>query len=309
MTPAALPLLTLPRGYDKIPVIVGPTASGKTQLALEFAERNHGEIVGVDSIQVYRHFDLGSGKPTVEERQRVPHHGIDVADAQQPLDAGMAAGLAWNALVDITSRGRLPVLCGGTFLWVRAVLYGLADSAPQSAELRAQHRQWVEAEGALALHERLRAVDAVSAARWSPNDVMRTSRALEVFTLTGRPLSELHAAHGFTQPRVPFRLIGVQRSTEELRARIAARTQAWLAAGWRDEVNHLVTLGYEHTRPMQSVGYKHVLASVRGELAEADLATAIERATWVLVRRQRTWLRDESVTWLAPSQPLTSDGW
>lgn len=279
-------------------VVVGPTASGKTALAIALAERWNGEVIGVDSVQVYRRFDIGSGKPTAEERARVAHHLVDVADAKTPLDAAQFAALAEDAVRSVQARGRVAVVCGGTFLWVRALLFGLAEGAPSSPELRAEHQAFAEAHGRAALHARLAEVDPVSAARLAPNDLVRVSRALEVHALTGETLSAAQERHGFREARHAFRYVGVHRERDELAARIAARTRAWLAAGWVDEVRALLEDGYAETRPMGSVGYRQVRDHVQGTLAEGDLAEEIDRATRVFVRRQRTWLRDEPVTWV-----------
>ncbi|HEU4532836.1 MAG TPA: tRNA (adenosine(37)-N6)-dimethylallyltransferase MiaA [Polyangiaceae bacterium] len=293
-------LIAPPEGGEVL-AVVGPTASGKTRLAVALAEAFGGEIVGADSVQIYRRFDAGSGKPTADERARVPHHLVDVADAREPFDAARFAALAEEAIAGVRARGKVPIVCGGTFLWVKALLFGLAEGAPSSPELRARHLELAEREGRAALHGRLREVDPASAERLAPNDFVRVSRALEVFELTGRRLSELQAAHGFRAPRHRARLLGVGWERDALDARVRARTQAFLAAGWVEEVRALEAEGYADTRPMQSVGYRQVLAHVRGELPRGELAPAVDRATRIFVRRQRTWLRDQPVHWLPPS--------
>jgi tRNA dimethylallyltransferase len=285
----------------EIAVVVGPTASGKSELALELAERLDGEIVGADSVQVYRHFDIGSSKPSIADRERVAHHLIDVADPGEPLDAATYAALAERAVSDVRARGKLPIVCGGSFLWVRALLYGLAEAPPADASVRSRHLAWAHAEGRAALHARLAEVDPESAARLAPNDFVRVSRALEVFELSGRPLSAFQAAHGFRRPRYAAHLFAIRFSPDELLRRIERRTRRILDAGFVAEVRHLIELGYRDTRPMASVGYRQVLAFVEGRLAEADVAPAIDRATKVFARRQRTWLRDEAITWLDPA--------
>lgn len=287
-----------PPREDELLVVVGPTASGKTALALALADALSGEIVGADSVQVYRRFDVGSGKPTTEELARAPHHLIDVADAKEPLDAAAFVELADRAIADVRARGRTPIVCGGTFLWVKALLHGLAEGAPRSDEIRARHKAEAEATGRAALHARLAEVDPPSAAKLGPNDLVRVSRALEVFELTGERMSDVQARHGFRAPRHQARLVGVRRDLEELKARIHARTVGFFARGLVDEVRALLDDGYGETRAMGSVGYAEAKEVVLGRLAEAEAVTAIDRATRVLVRRQSTWLRDEPVTWL-----------
>jgi tRNA dimethylallyltransferase len=283
-------------------VVVGPTATGKTELAVELAERYDGEIVSADSVQVYRAFSIGTGKPSPDERTRAVHHLIDVVDPLEPVDAARFGELAEQAIADIRARGKRPIVCGGTFLWVRALIYGLAPAPPADAEVRARHRALVEEKGRSALHAALAAVDPVSAARLAPNDFVRVSRALEVHELTGLPLTTFHEQHGFRTPRYRARLVGVKRAPAELDERIAARVRVMLRAGWVDEVRALVAAGYASARAMGSVGYGQIHAAIHSGAPVDDeaLYDPIRRATRVFARRQRTWLRDERVEWLEP---------
>lgn len=287
-----------PPSEGELLVVVGPTASGKTELAIELAERFGGEVVGADSIQVYRHFDVGSGKPTASERERVRHHLVDVLDPLESVDARTFSSLADAAIADIRQRSRVPIVSGGTFLWIKALVQGLTPAAPADPAIRARHKALAEAMGRAALHARLAEVDPASAQRLAPNDLVRVSRALEVFELSGRPMSAWHAEHGFRDARHRYRLIGAAQSHEVLDARIEARVRAWLAMGWLDEVRGLMARGYGGARAMGSVGYKEVRAHLAGELPGAELSTAIVRSTRVFARRQRTWLRDEPVVWV-----------
>ena len=290
-----------PPDEDELVVVVGPTASGKTALALELAARWGGEIIGADSVQIYRRFDLGSAKPTPEERARAAHHLVDVLDPLEPMDAGRYVELADRAIADVRASGRVPIVCGGTFLWVKALVHGLAESGPKDDAVRARHAEIAERDGRAAIHARLAEVDPKSAARLSPNDLVRTSRALEVYELTGRPQSELHESHGFRPERHRARLIGVHRGRDDLDRRIAERTDALLAAGFVEEVRALLADGYAEARAMGSVGYREVRAHLAGELGGGELSGAIVRSTRVFVRRQRTWLRDAGVQWVEPT--------
>lgn len=283
---------------NELLVVVGPTASGKTALAIELASLCQGEVVNADSVQIYRHFDIGSGKPSPQERARVPHHLFDALDPLDAIDAGRYAEMADEVIADIRSRGRIPIVCGGTFLWVLALTHGLAELPPASPSIRARHIEEAERDGRESLHIRLQGVDPKTAARLAPNDFVRVSRALEVWELTGKPLSALHEEHGFAKARYATRLVGIRWSKEELAERIANRTRAFLASGWKDEVRSLVDRGYREARAMSSVGYKQVLDCIEGRLDESELEDAIDRATRVFARRQRTWLRERDVTWL-----------
>jgi tRNA dimethylallyltransferase len=286
------------RHPEDLLAIVGPTASGKTGLAVGLAERIGGEVVSADSVQVYRGFDVGSGKPTGDELARAPHHLVGTLDPLDSVDAGSWADSASSAIAGIRARGRVPIVCGGTFLWVKALLFGLAEAPAASAEVRERMRAQADAEGRPALHAKLREVDPESADRLHPNDWVRVSRALEVFELTGKPLSAWQREHGFGRVRHRAKLVAISCSAEMLTARIRTRVRTWLARGWTDEVRGLLEGGYGSARAMGSVGYAQVRATLEGRLRQADLEEAIVRATRVFARRQRTWLNHADVTWL-----------
>jgi tRNA dimethylallyltransferase len=278
--------------------VVGPTASGKTDLAIAVCERVGGEIVSADSVQIYRGFDIGSGKPSAEERARAPHHLIDVLDPSETADAMAYAALAERAIDDIRARGKVPILCGGTYFWVRALVIGLAPAPRADEAIRARHRAITDERGRAALHEELARVDAVSAARLHPNDVVRVSRALEVHELSGRTMSEHHAEHGFRAHRMASAMIAITTTPELLTERIRRRAELWLANGWLDEVRELVERGYGETRAMGSVGYKEVHAHLLGTLPREALLDTIVQSTRTFARKQRTWLRSAPIEWL-----------
>lgn len=284
--------------------MVGPTGSGKTEFALGLCERIGGEIVSADSVQIYRRFDIGSAKPTLAERARIRHHLIDELDPLDRADAARFVELAEARLTDIAARGKRPVICGGTFLWMRALIYGLAPAPGADPAIRARHQLEAREHGREHLHARLAAVDPDSHRRLSPNDIVRVSRALEVFELTGRPLSELQAEHGFREPRHPALLIGVRRERAELDRRIRERVLQMFERGWLDEVRGLFDSGLGEAHALGSVGYRQVAEAVRsgGAVDLPPLIESVVRATRVFVRRQMTWLRDEPVRWLAPEE-------
>ncbi len=282
----------------KLLCIVGPTASGKSDLALATCEAVGGELVSADSIQIYRGFDIGSGKPTHEERARIAHHFVDTHDALSPIDAVSFARLADATIRDIRGRGRIPIVCGGTFFWVRALVLGLVDAPAADATIRARHRALADERGRGALHEELRRVDPESAERLHPNDFVRVSRALEVHELSGRKLSDWQTEHGFKEKRFDAAMLAIAHEPEALTERITARVERWLDHGWLDEVRALLDAGYGDARAMASVGYSEVRAHVQGKLTREELAGSIVRATRVFARRQRTWLGHAGVEWL-----------
>jgi tRNA dimethylallyltransferase len=249
---------------------------------------------------VYRLFDIGTGKPSQKDRERVPHHLIDVCEPNETLDAAGFARQAAEQIEQIQSRNRLPIVCGGTFLWVRALLFGLAEAPAGDDAIRAAHRALVEREGRAALHAELAKVDAECAARLNPNDFVRVSRALEVFQLSGKPMSEWQRDHGFKQPLYDAKLVGIRHEPEELDRRIRERAVQMFERGWLDEVRELSRLGHRETRAMGSVGYKQVALALEAARFELDTLTDdIVRATRIFARRQRTWLRDQPVTWVS----------
>ena len=278
-------------------VVVGPTASGKSALATALCERLGGEIVSADSVQVYRGFDIGSAKPTAEERARLPHHLVDVADADAPLHAGRFAEMADEAIADVAARGRLPVVVGGTGLWVRALLRGLVPVPPPDPAVRARLRDEAERRGDEAMHARLRRVDPKAAARIHPCDRVRVLRALEVYEQTGEPLGELQARHALGEPRYPVRVLYVERPLEQLDARIESRIDAFLRAGWLREVEALLARWGRDVRPMNSVGYRqmveHLLDGVPLDEARRRAVVATRR----YARRQRTWWARDPLLW------------
>jgi len=286
---------------NELLVVVGPTASGKTELAVRLAETFGGEVVSADSVAVYTEFEIGTGKPSAAERARAPHHLIDVVAPLEPMDAARFAELADAKIREISARGRRVIVCGGTFLWVRALLHGLAEAPPADPALREAHRQRAETEGRAALHAELAKVDPEGAERLNPNDFVRVSRALEVFELSGTPLSRWQAQHAFRGERHPHRLVGIRHAPEALDARIMARLDRMLDSGWVSEVEELVARGFAEARAMRSVGYKQVFEAVLTGNA-GELRDRIYRATRVFARRQRTWLRDQPVQWLTPER-------
>jgi tRNA dimethylallyltransferase len=276
----------------RIVLIVGPTASGKSALALRVAEAAGGEIVSADSQQVYRGMDIGTGKVGAAERARVRHHLLDVIPASETMTAARFAELADAAIADAAARGRPVIVAGGTGLYVRALMFGLFAGPGADAALRAQ----LEAEGAPALHARLARVDPAAAARIGVADLRRLVRALEVHALTGEPMSVHQDRHDVRRaaPRYDARWIGLCPARAELVARIDARVAAMVAAGLVDEVRALIDAGVPAAaRAFDAIGYREVRALLQGSLPAAELVPRIQAATRQYARRQLGWFRSE----------------
>ncbi len=276
----------------RIVCIMGPTASGKTALALALAEALGAEIVGADSVQLYRHFDIGSGKPTPAELARAPHHLIGTFDPRTPCDAGAFAELADAALADIAGRGRPALVVGGTGLYVRALLHGLARVPPVSPAVRERVLAECARLGPAALHARLAEVDPALAARLAPSDAQRITRALEVHEQTGRPLSAFQAPHGFAPRRYDACILAPDWPRPDLQRRIEQRVLGMFADGFVAEVRGLLAAGYPRDlRPMQAVGYRQVVAHVLDGVPLAETVARVQQAQRQYAKRQLTWLR------------------
>lgn len=284
-SPSPGPLLT---------VVAGPTASGKSALALALAEATGAELVSADSQQVYRHFDLGTAKPSAEELARVPHHLVSVIEPTEAFDAARFQALADAAIAAITSRGRPVIVVGGTGLYLRVLLHGVVDAPPKNPELRAELEAFADAEGEAALHARLAEVDPPTAARLPIQDRLRIIRALEIHAGSGTPASALREAHRFQAARYPYRMWVLQPEREALYGIINARAEEMYRQGLLEEVRGLVARGYRETAPMRSVGYVQALDVVEGRCSVAEGLARTQQATRHYAKRQLTWFRKES---------------
>lgn len=275
--------------------MVGPTASGKTAAAVRLAEEIGGEVISCDSVAVYRGLDIGAAKPSREQRARVPHHLIDVADPNQRFSAARWAELADAAAQDIDARGKRVVVAGGTGLYLRAFLRGLVQTPPADPEIRARHQQMPIEE----LRAAVERVDPAIAARLGPADRVRLSRALEVWEQTGVPLSELQKRQPMA-PRYDARIYGIEPPRADLHARIDARVHAMIDAGLVDEVRALRERWGDSAPALVSLGYSQLVAHLRGETTLEEAVRRIQRDTRHFARRQLTWFRGESgVLWYA----------
>lgn len=280
-------------------VLSGPTASGKSAAAMALARRLPLEIVSADSVQVYRGMDIGTAKPTPMERREVPHHLIDVADPDEPYSAGRFVRDAVEAIRDIRSRGRFPILVGGTGMYLRALIRGL-DPLPSDPRIREGLRVRWEKEGGEALYERLRRIDPETAARIRPADRVRVLRALEIVEMTGAPASSRRTAWkgGSETDRVLF--FAVRLGREALYRRIETRVDGMVRQGLVEEVRVLLARGYgPELRSMNALGYRHILRHLLGGIPMEQAILEWKRDTRRYAKRQMTWLRAErDVRWV-----------
>lgn len=279
----------------KIIIIVGPTASGKTELALRLAERFDGEIVNADSMQVYRGMDIGTAKPSMELRRRVPHHLIDIVDPDADFSASDFRREAARVIADIHGRGRRVFVVGGTGLYVRALLKGLVDSPSGAESIRRELQETARRLGGAELLRRLAEVDPETAGRLHPNDQVRIIRALEVYRQTGRPISSFRGEHGFTGDYYDYLKIGIAVERSELYRRIEERVERMLAEGFLDEVRGLLARGYDAgLKPMRAIGYKEICSLLAGAYPLDEAVRLIKRDTRRYAKRQLTWFNRES---------------
>lgn len=289
-------------GMDAPPIvaILGPTASGKSALALEAAEAWNAEIVTVDSAQVFRGLDIGTAKPTVEEQARVPHHLIDRVEPSTQWSAAEFQQAADEAIRTIQGRNKTVVLCGGTGLWYRALVHGIFRAPPIDPGLRQRIRTDLETQGSRALHRRLAELDPEAAAKIAPGDPQRIGRALEVVLQTQKPISQMQAAHGFRDVRHPVRAVALHHPRPVLWERIRTRTRAMIAAGWVDEIRALLDRGVPRDAPgLRIIGYRDMVRVAVGEktLEAAEQDTYV--ATRQFAKRQANWFNQErTVHWV-----------
>ncbi len=290
--------------------LMGPTASGKTDLAVQLVQQRPCEIISVDSALVYRGMDIGTAKPDAELLALAPHRLIDICDPREAYSAARFRDDALKAMAEITAAGRIPLLVGGTMLYFRALQYGLSELPVADAVIRERLEQFQTELGLPALHKRLAEVDAVAAHRIHPNDSQRIKRALEVYELTGKPMSQLQNRQG--EQQLPYRLLKLVRAPDDralLHQRIEQRFHKMLAEGFEAEVRELMRQkGMSADLPsMRAVGYRQMLGYIQGELSYEEMVERGIIATRQLAKRQFTWLRvEKELHWLIEGRELFS---
>jgi tRNA dimethylallyltransferase len=293
------PLVRIPSYF-----LAGPTAAGKSAVALELAQRIGGEIISVDSMQVYRGLDIGTAKPSQADLKRVPHHLIDVVDLNQSFDAATFARLASAAVAQIHSRGRVPIFCGGTGLYFNAYLHGLGPAPPADPGLRAE----LEAMPISQLLAELEKSDPLTFERIDRKNQRRVVRALEVIRLTGKPFSIQRPHWPDCAPTTPGRFIGLTRSPGQLQARIAKRVDEMFAQGLIAETRALMERGLEQNQTaMQALGYRQAVEHLRGQRGLAETIDLVKIRTRQFAKRQLTWFRRQMrLEWISLDGPAPS---
>jgi len=291
---------------DRRPLVVllGPTAVGKSRIAVQVAKRFETEVVTADSRQVYRGMDIGTDKPTIEERQGVPHRLIDMADPDEVFNAGWYRRAAMEEIDRLYAERRLPFVAGGTGLYIRTLVRGLCEAPASDPCVRAELSKVSQEQGCDRLYAELAEVDPVTAARLHPNDESKIIRALEVQRLSGQPLSALQRRHGFQQDAFATCLIGLQRPKEDLYRRIEERIDWQLDHGMVQETRTLLDRGYgRQLGSMKGLGYRHVAAHFAGEYDEQEMIRLFKRDTRRFAKRQMTWFRSEpGIRWVSIEQ-------
>ncbi|MBU0986390.1 MAG: tRNA (adenosine(37)-N6)-dimethylallyltransferase MiaA [Proteobacteria bacterium] len=283
-------------------VICGPTASGKTAAAINLARAFRGEIIGADSMQIYRYMDIGTAKPTIDEQTRVPHHMIDIINPDEHFDAKTYAHMARAKIMELFSQGMNPFVVGGTGFYIKALVHGLFAARPSDPDLRERLHREADSLGTDFLHQRLSRVDPKTAQRIHPNDTYRIIRALETYELTGKRLSEHHHAHGFMDNRFKVLKLGLLMDREQLYDRINRRVDDMITAGFVTEVQKLLNQGYApDLKSMQSIGYRHLVDFIQGRHSWDETRHTLKRDTRRYAKRQLTWFKaDPEINWYHP---------
>ena len=282
---------------EKVIAVLGPTCTGKSECALWLAREFGGEIVNADSMQVYKYFDIGSAKPGLDVRAEIPHHLIDIVEPQEEFSGALFKEAADRAIYDIRSRKRIPIVVGGTGLYVRILLHGLFAVAGDMSTREALRLRYQKEPSRV--YEELKQVDPIYASKISPNDRIRVIRALEVYYTSGVTMSEWQERHGFREQRYDAYKVGLKRERGELYERINRRVDSMLQAGWVEEVKRLLDAGYSSgLKPFLSIGYRDILLYLSGALGYAEMVTRIKQETRHYAKRQTTWFcREKEITW------------
>ena len=288
----------------KVIAVMGPTAIGKTGLVLQLARDFAGEVVNADSMQIYRFMDIGTAKPSAAERAEVAHHLLDIVNPDQYFDASLYCQLAREAINNLLAEVRVAIVVGGTGLYLKALFHGLFPAGHSNESIRERLRRQGEKDGGVELYNRLKQIDPGTAGRLHPNDLFRIIRALEVWELTGRPMSVLQNEHGFREKPFVSLKIGLKRPRSELYKRIDRRVEEMMELGLLTEVRGLLDRGYgPNLKSMQALGYRHMVQHLINGMKIAEAVRTMKRDTRHYAKRQMTWFRgDQEIRWFHPEE-------
>ncbi len=288
----------------KVIIICGPTGIGKTSVAIKIAEAVKGEIISADSMQIYRHMDIGTAKPAPAELTRARHHMIDIINPDEHFDAALFSGIAHDKVLNLDARRIVPIVAGGTGLYIKALIHGLFGADPADPDVRMKLKEEANAYGADFLYERLNENDPDAAERIHPNDTYRIIRALEMVETTGKTISKHHGEHRFADNRYKVLKIGLQMEREALYDRINQRVDVMIEKGLVDEVRDLLERGYSQgLKSMQSIGYRHMVDYIKGRVLLDETIRTLKRDTRRYAKRQMTWFNaDPEIVWTKPDQ-------
>jgi tRNA dimethylallyltransferase len=289
---------------EKLPLVIinAPTATGKTELAIDLALEFGGEILNADSLQVYRYLDIGTAKPTIEQRNKVRHHLIDVVDPDEAFNAAIFTQMARKVIQNMTEARKPVFVVGGTGLYIRALLKGIIDTPAVDEKIRNYYRRLGDIHGKEYLFDLLKKRDAEAARRIKPNDSIRVIRALEVLEQSGESIISMQNRHSGSESPYNTLKIGLQVDREELKKRISQRTQKMITTGLVEEVKSILARGYSETlKPLQSLGYKQIIKYLAEEFDLEEAIRLINRDTWHYAKRQMTWFSaDKEIKWFNP---------
>jgi tRNA dimethylallyltransferase len=294
----------MPKETPKAVVIAGPTGSGKTSLAVELASQLNGEIINSDSMQVYRYMDIGTAKPTKEEKKGIPHHMIDVVDPDEEFNAAIFCSMALPLVEDIYSRGKICFIVGGTGLYIKALTGGLLSCPPADHRIRESIKRDFDLYGLEELYGVLRSVDPAAAEKIHPHDRVRTMRALEIYHMTGKTVTELSRKHGFGEKKLNALKLCLDINRDELYERINRRVILMVDGGLIQETEKLLEKGYPpDLKPLKAIGYRHMVAHLSGEWTLDKAVKKMQGDTRRYAKRQLTWFRaDKECKWINPNR-------
>jgi len=281
-------------------IISGPTASGKSQIALSVVRKLDLEIVNADSMQVYRYLDIGTAKPSLNDRKLIKHHLIDIVDPDEQYDAGRYVEETDNVIANLLKEKKFPLIVGGTGLYIKALIFGLFHSPPKDLKIRNDLKLKVKSSGIENLYSELKQTDPLSAQKIKPTDTQRILRTLEVFLITGKPTSFFQSQHGFRKPRYKYLYFCLRREKEELNKRIEARVDKMIETGFEEEVRNLLEMGYSYDlNSLKSLGYKEMIGYINGKYNLSETINLIKKNARHYAKRQLTWFKAQpDVVWI-----------